>query len=242
MTNKLFQEYNNTAYKVFEPSVCIKIGEHNPALDWLLGKCHAKEYAYLTAFNPLSEKLEHAENNQRHQQLKHDLRQYQCFEGEACGEDPAWPCERSVLVLGISRENAMALGNRYGQNAIVYGQKDAKPELILLQNITDRFSSYSDVREDTIRKWKASLAKSDDLKLIATFNEEVGKGGWGTARADFLHCLRGEIKRRDFDASNVFTLDIYQDGVVHEGFSLRRKVKLENGRLVFIDNGEVVGR
>ena len=123
MTNKLFQAYNNTAYKVFEPSLCIKIGEHNPALDWLLGKCHAKEYAYLTAFNPLSEKLEHAENNQRHLQLKHDLKPYQCFEGEACGEDPAWPCDRSFLVLGISKENAMALGNRYGQNAIVYGLK-----------------------------------------------------------------------------------------------------------------------
>jgi hypothetical protein len=55
MTNKLFQAYRNTSYKVFEPSLCIKIGEHNPARDWLLEKCGANEYAYLTAYNPLSE-------------------------------------------------------------------------------------------------------------------------------------------------------------------------------------------
>ena len=236
MTNKLFQAYSNTFYKVFEPSLCIKIGEHNPTLDSLLEKYGENEYAYLTAYNPFSEQLAHAKNNQRHQQLKEDLTSYQCFEGEGCGEDPTWPCERSYLVLGISKAKAILLGNRYGQNAIVYGRRNGKPELVVLQKITDGPTYYSEVREERAQQWKESLRKSDDLTLIASFNEEVGNRGWGTARADYLHCLRGEIKRRDFDSSNVFTLDIYQDGIIHEGFSLRRKVKLENGKLVFIDN------
>ena len=124
MTNKLFQAYSNTLYKVFEPSLCIKIGEHNPTLDSLLEKYGENEYAYLTAYNPFSEQLAHAKNNQRHQQLKEDLTSYQCFEGEGCGEDPTWPCERSYLVLGISKEKAIIVGNRYGQNAIVYGRRN----------------------------------------------------------------------------------------------------------------------
>jgi hypothetical protein len=115
-------------------------------------------------------------------------------------------------------------------------QPSKSEQLVLLQKMTDGPTYYSEVREERTQQWKESLRKSDDLTLIASFNGGVGIRAWGTARADYLNCLIGEIKRRDFDSSNVFTLDIYQDGIIHEGFSLRRKVKLENGKLVFIDN------
>jgi hypothetical protein len=38
-----------------------------------------------------------------------------------------------VLVLGIAREDAEALGRRFGQNAILYLEKGRAPELVLLR-------------------------------------------------------------------------------------------------------------
>jgi hypothetical protein len=37
-----------------------------------------------------------------------------------------------VLVLGIARAEAEALGREYGQNAIVFAEKGRAPELVLL--------------------------------------------------------------------------------------------------------------
>lgn len=57
---------------------------------------------------------------------------YACIPG--VGRDPRgeWPAEPSVLVLGISRREAEILGRGYEQNAIVFIEKGAAPELVLL--------------------------------------------------------------------------------------------------------------
>lgn len=50
------------------------------------------------------------------------------------GKDPesGW-AEQSLLAIGLSREQAVALGNRYRQLAIVFAGQDALPELVLLR-------------------------------------------------------------------------------------------------------------
>ncbi len=50
------------------------------------------------------------------------------------GVDPTgeWPAEASVLVLGITLERAIGVGHRYGQNAIVWMDGDAVPQLVFL--------------------------------------------------------------------------------------------------------------
>lgn len=237
MTNKQIHAYKRTSYKVFEPSLCIKIGEQNEPLRALLEKNKVTEYAYVTAYNPFSIKLDEAQNHQRHLRLIEDIKQYTCFEGEGCGEDPSWACERSFLVLGISREKAIDLGFQYKQNAIVYGQIDGLPELLLLEN-ENKLPSYGAERDARFQSTNESLAKLSDHQLIDSFNREVGNKGWGTARADYLHCLRGEMKRRDFDSSLIFHTTTFEDGSVSQGLSFKRKVKLCNGKLVYMSPGE----
>ncbi len=64
--------------------------------------------------------------------LKNKLTGYICFEGEGRGSDDKWKPELSLLILGISKENAIKLGKEFEQNAIVYGAKGELPELLIL--------------------------------------------------------------------------------------------------------------
>jgi hypothetical protein len=127
---ELIKAYNETSFNVFEPSISIKIGEENAALSDLLSKFNCVVWAYLTACNPYSE-LELDEFNERkNNQLKEDLERYLIFEGEAIGADSSWKPEHSFLVLGITKDAAIKLGQRYRQHAIVYGQIGNKAQLI----------------------------------------------------------------------------------------------------------------
>jgi len=51
--------------------------------------------------------------------------------GEGREPDGSWR-EPSRLVIGIYRENAEALGRLFGQNAVVFVEKGAAPELLVL--------------------------------------------------------------------------------------------------------------
>ena len=127
---ELINAYNETSFNVFEPSISIKIGEGNPALNELLLKFNCKEWAYITAYNPYSELELDEYNEKKNNQLKGDLEKYIIFEGEAIGADPAWKPERSFLVLGITKDAAIKLSKSYKQHVIVYGEVNAKPKLI----------------------------------------------------------------------------------------------------------------
>ena len=55
------------------------------------------------------------------------------------GLDVAWPPEPSLLVLGIPRKEALRLGRRFGQLAIVAGHKSS-PARLLTCAATPRWS------------------------------------------------------------------------------------------------------
>ena len=42
-----------------------------------------------------------------------------------------------------------------------------------------------------------------DEELIEYFNQEVGNGGWGTARASYLAAIHHEFNNRNFDYSDI---------------------------------------
>jgi hypothetical protein len=71
-------------------------------------------------------------NNERQAQLRGELDTggYRIYEGEGIGADPAWTPEPSFLVLGIRQEDAVALGTRFGQNAIVVGSSTEHAKLV----------------------------------------------------------------------------------------------------------------
>jgi hypothetical protein len=57
---------------------------------------------------------------------------YVTIEGQGVGEDPSWAPELSLFIIGISKEEALFIGNKFEQNAIVYGVIDSAPELLIL--------------------------------------------------------------------------------------------------------------
>ncbi len=73
------------------------------------------------------------------------------------------------------------------------------------------------------------LNKLSDEEIVDEFNDEVGKGGWGTARASFLGALHKQFKLRNFDYSEIGDQGSY---------SLSRKVKLIGKKFKVIPNSE----
>ncbi len=128
----LINAYNTTEYKVYSPTLVIKIGIANQVLNDLLISFNASTWAYITAFNPFSKILTEAENLKRHEELKVKIGNYKFFEGEGVGEDKTWKPETSFLIVGISLNEAIEIGKFYEQNAIVVGENNGVPELKML--------------------------------------------------------------------------------------------------------------
>ncbi|HSU64662.1 MAG TPA: DUF3293 domain-containing protein, partial [Burkholderiales bacterium] len=111
----------------------LRIGEPSPRLDALLEAEGAAAAAYLTAANPRSEPRTDAENRSAGATLDELLASagYPRYAGEARDPDNKRAAEPSVLVVGIYRANAEALGRIFGQNAIVFVEKGGAPELVM---------------------------------------------------------------------------------------------------------------
>lgn len=130
--NSLIEAYKNTKYKIFEPALTIEIGKLNQEIDELLNEHKSHEWAFITAFNPFSKVVSEEENIMRHNELKELTRNYMTFEGHGVGDDPSWEPELSLFVIGISEDDASKVGIKFEQNAIVYGQINNAPRLLIL--------------------------------------------------------------------------------------------------------------
>jgi hypothetical protein len=126
--------YHRTTYRVFEgdSEIDIRIGGAPPALDRLLANRGAATWAFVTAWNPGSNELPSAENRARQRELTDTVERHgwPALPGVGIGDDGAWPAEESLLVLGIPRDRALALARRFGQAAIVFGERGGVAELV----------------------------------------------------------------------------------------------------------------
>ena len=129
---ELITAYTNTQYRVYNPPMVMKIGFENQELNDLVHSLNKTTWAYITASNPFSKSLSKEENLKRHKELKVKIASYKFFEGEGVGEDKTWEPEISCLVVGISHEEAFAIGYFFEQNAIVMGDINGVPELKML--------------------------------------------------------------------------------------------------------------
>ena len=149
----LRDHYLRTTYRVTEvdPAIDIRIGEPCAALDALVEK-HAsgeagghtstfhvhpspsRSWAFVTAWNPGSKKLDDAENRHRQVQLEAEVKEggYVFYRGAGVPDEKNWQPEESILILGIERSDASDLGKKYGQAAIVVGTMNTQPELLFL--------------------------------------------------------------------------------------------------------------
>ena len=129
----LISAYNKTKFHVFIPTIVIEIGKRNEDLDTLIKRDDQAEWAYITAYNPYSNELTDKENLKRQSLLLSKISDYKFYEGEGVGEDSTWKPERSILIVGITKNEAISLGREFEQNAIVYGKINEVPELIILK-------------------------------------------------------------------------------------------------------------
>ena len=130
----LHDAYLKTTYRVSTDTgvINIRIGERQPSLDELLEAAGAASWAFITAFNPHSTPVSDAQNIMR----QADLRRHVIGAGypvhDAMGEPDGgdWLPEDSLLILGMTRADAIGLGRRFHQNAIVFGYRNEVARLL----------------------------------------------------------------------------------------------------------------
>jgi hypothetical protein len=130
--NSLIEAYKNTKYIVFEPTLIIEIGKLNQEIEDIIINHNSNSWAFITAYNPFSRILTNDENRLRHDELKELTKDYITFEGHGVGENPTWEPELSLLIIGISKDDASKIGKEFEQNAIVYGLINETPQLLIL--------------------------------------------------------------------------------------------------------------
>jgi hypothetical protein len=127
--------YEAAEYVVFDDSAAIlRIGEPCPEMDALFEADGAARAAFVTAFNPNGLPRAEDENYAAFGRLCKVAEAAGCklYLGQGMDPEGNWPPEPSLLLVGISRTAAEALGRSFGQLAIVFVEKGRAPELVVL--------------------------------------------------------------------------------------------------------------
>ena len=135
LSPQLLAAYQGADYVVLsKPELVLRIGEPSSRLDTLLEQSGATTAAFITAANPNGEPRSAKENAPAIAALDEMVKASGYPRHRAEGRDPAgrWPAEPGLLVVGIYRANAEALGRHFGQNAVVFIEKRKAPELVVL--------------------------------------------------------------------------------------------------------------
>ena len=130
------QAYRETEYRVSGPGgFTLRIDEPSPELLRACTQRGVTSSAFITAWNPFSRRVTPAENLDRQARLIAELGQRQLRFIEGIGQHPSndWPGEPSLLIFGITLEQARELGVAFEQNAVIWAGADAVPQLVLLR-------------------------------------------------------------------------------------------------------------
>ena len=138
MDEELVSAYRRTRYRVADQGYAFTMLIDQPclALQECMVRARVREAACITAWNPRSVPTSREANDMAQRGLLAELAQlaWPLLHGAGVDPDGHWPSEPSLLILGISRDEASALGRSYGQNAIVAASigDAATPRLVLL--------------------------------------------------------------------------------------------------------------
>jgi hypothetical protein len=132
ISKELLLGYEATCYSIINPKIDIYLKKENSELNSFLKEHDFTSWCFITAWNPFSKALSIEENKRLNLLLEADLNKYPIFPAEGKDTLGDWPPEISFFVGNISREQAIALGEKYEQNAIIFGAVSEFPELIVL--------------------------------------------------------------------------------------------------------------
>ena len=128
---RLAAAYCRTAYRirVGGGSFDLRIGQ-----PWALPEAAGagNGFAYLTAVNPGSHRLDDDDNASRQAALYAELSAagFAPLPGVAVADDGAWPDEPGWLVSGLGADAALSLARAYGQNAFLVGRPGRAVEML----------------------------------------------------------------------------------------------------------------
>ncbi len=126
--------YRATSYLVDGPAgrFAIRVGAVSPDADALAAAHHAHTWAFVTAYNPGSVAAPPEDNRARQDELDSAVTAagFPYYHGEGKGDDDGWPPEPSLLILGVGEDDAAALGRRFGQAALVFGERGEAARLV----------------------------------------------------------------------------------------------------------------
>lgn len=133
MTPGLRKTYLQTAYVVRAPQGvhALRIGALHPAFDAELTAAGASCWAFVTAWNPGSRPVDAEQNARAQGQLVRVIAELglQAWPAEGKADGGGWR-EESLCVLEMDAAVAVAVGRRFGQLAVVVGQRGGAAQLL----------------------------------------------------------------------------------------------------------------
>ena len=135
ISTNLFEAYKATCYEIIDPKIEIFIGQENEALQTFLKVNHFENWCFITAWNPFSNALTTEQNIALNHSLSLDLIDFKLFQAQGKDTIGSWPPEPSFFVANITEDEAIALGKKYQQNAIIYGTIHETAKLITLVEV-----------------------------------------------------------------------------------------------------------
>jgi len=130
----LLQHYLAARYVVLDGDgpITLRIGQFSAPLLRLQQARRVAHSAWLTAWNPASERRDEAANQAAQRLLVEQVEQHGLGWLSGRAEDPLgqWPDEPSLWVPGLAVSEACALALRFGQNALLIIGAEAVPRLV----------------------------------------------------------------------------------------------------------------
>ncbi len=131
---KLNDSFKNTNYTIFKNETFNKdyILRIDTVADFTDFLPELKQWAFITAWNPLPNVFSIEVNKQRNKNLLKDLDKYSTHEGRGTFDDGTW-FENSLFIENISRKEAHFYAKKYGQLAFIYGAKNGLTSLLYVK-------------------------------------------------------------------------------------------------------------
>ncbi|WP_158618434.1 DUF3293 domain-containing protein [Candidimonas sp. SYP-B2681] len=130
----IINAFQHAHYNVFAPGnhFTAHIGKRCDALASLMADYGKNTVSILTAYNPDAKTGDIDQNRHAQQALFEEIHKLgaPCFSGQNRAANGDGPAEPTWVVLGLSREQAKNLAQRFRQLAFVFSDECAKPELV----------------------------------------------------------------------------------------------------------------
>jgi hypothetical protein len=189
--------------------------------------------AFLTAYNPFSGQRRPLENAEAQSELVLEVSKRWAFlYGEGSDIDGKWPPEPSILILGITLEEARGLAKKYQQNAFLFGNEKGLSCLIATSPEEQTQFDLLLKRRDAKLNIRHALSDSKDPKWLLRLLRDTEKNKWCTK----IYCTTcGSMDfRRKFSANiDLISNAVAQNGLIQaiQAISDEEASKLDNETL-----------